>query len=158
MLLPAITTLPAISKEATPDTIGAIEAQPLSELWLNAGFYSYHFESNKNLNDNNIGVGVEYRYSSVNAVTAGRYQNSDRLISNFAAWCWQPYTLGGLRLGALLGMLNGYPKANDGDWFPVVLPVVSYEYNNLGFNLTAVPTYRDILHGSLSLQLKLKLF
>lgn len=135
-----------------------IETEELDEVWLNPGFYSYHFERDKGLDDNNIGLGAEYRFSTVNTITTGRFHNSDLRISNYAAWCWQPLELGSLRFGLLLGAIDGYPQANDGGWFPLVLPVASFEYNKFGFNLTAVPTYKDRLHGSLSLQLKLRVF
>jgi hypothetical protein len=159
-LLPLLILAPysAVSYADESNTVQLIEAKPLDELWLNAGFYSYHFEKDKNLDDNDIGLGAEYRYSTINSITAGRFHNSDRQISSYAAWFWQPYTWGQIRLGALLGVINGYPQANNGDWFPLALPVASFEYKNLGFNFTAVPTYKDMLHGSLSLQLKLKLF
>lgn len=150
--------LTALSAENTTSTVQFIETKPLDEIWLNAGFYSYHFEKDKNLDDNGIGLGAEYRYSAVNSITAGRFHNSDRQMSSYAAWYWQPISVGPIRLGGLIGVINGYPKANAGDWFPLALPVASYEYKSIGFNFTAVPTYKDILHGSLSLQLKLKLY
>lgn len=149
---------PAKAEDIENSATQAINVKPLEELWLNAGFYSYHFERDKNLDDNNIGLGVEYRYSSVNSVTAGRFHNSDRQISSYTAWLFQPYRWGNIRLGLLLGVINGYPKANNGGWFPLALPVASFEYKYVGFNFTAVPAYQDMLHGSLSLQLKLKVY
>jgi hypothetical protein len=135
-----------------------IESKPVNEIWLNPGFYSYHFQKDRNLNGDNIGAGVEYRYSTVNSITAGWFHNSDWQISHYAAWYWQPFALGSVRLGALLGVVDGYPKANNGGWFPLALPVASFEYKNIGINITIVPTYREVLHGSVSLQLKLKVF
>ena len=149
---------PAKAAEITSSATNTIDRKPLDEIWLNAGFYSYHFERNKNLEDNNIGLGIEYRYSSINSVIAGRFHNSSRQISSYAAWLFQPYSWNNIRLGLLIGVINGYPKANNGDWFPLALPVVSFEYKYVGFNFTAVPTYQDILHGSLSLQLKVKIY
>jgi hypothetical protein len=134
-----------------------IEAKPINETWLNPGFYSYHFDYDKNLNNNNPGLGVEYRYSTVSSVTAGRFHNSDWQISNYAAWYWQPFRLGSMRIGALLGAMDGYPRTRDGDWFLMALPIASYEYKNIGINLTVVPTIKDTVYGSLTLQLKLKL-
>jgi hypothetical protein len=148
----------ANAEEVTSSTIQSVDLKPFDELWLNAGFYSYHFERNKNLDDNGLGLGIEYRYSSVNSITAGRFHNSDRQISTYAAWLIQPYQWGHIRLGLLIGVINGYPKANNGDWFPLMLPVASFEYKHVGFNFTAVPTYQDVLHGSLSLQLKFKIY
>lgn len=135
-----------------------LESKPLDELWVNFGFYSYHFQKDIDLNNSNPGLGLEYRYSTVNSLTAGRFHNSDNQISSYAALYWQPFELGDIRVGALIGAINGYPKASNGDWFPLVLPVASYEYKNLGISLTFIPTYKDMLHGSISMQLKLKAF
>lgn len=79
-------------------------------------------------------------------------------MSHYAGLYWQPFTLGSLRLGGILGVINGYPKANNGDWIPFILPVASYEYKRIGINLTLIPTFRDIVYGSLTLQLKFKIF
>lgn len=146
---------------ASADTWGAfnlIETKPLHEIWLNPGFYSYHFDTGNNLNNDNFGLGAEYRYSTVNSVTAGRFHNSDRQISSYAAWYWQPLALGPVRIGALLGAIDGYPRSANGGWFLMALPVASYEYHNLGINLTLVPTIKDTVYGSLTLQLKLKMY
>lgn len=146
------------SISCSADPANTATAKPVAELWLNPGFYSFHFDHDKNLNDNNLGVGAEYRYSPENSIVAGRFNNSDRQISHYAGLYWQPFTLGSLRLGGILGVINGYPKANNGDWIPFILPVASYEYKRIGINLTLIPTFRDIVYGSLTLQLKFKIF
>ena len=86
------------------------ESQPLSEVWLNAGFYSYHFQRDQGLNDSNPGLGGEYRLSTVTSLTAGRFYNSDRQYSNYAGVYYQPFAIGSVRLGAVIGGFNGYPK------------------------------------------------
>lgn len=146
---------------SSADTLGPfniVDSKPVSEFWINPGFYSYHFQTEKNLDNNNIGLGAEYRYSTVNAITAGRFHNSDRQISSYAAWYWQPLALGSARIGALFGVIDGYPKASNGAWFPMALPVISFEYNNMGISFTLIPTYKDIVYGSLTVQLRLKVF
>jgi hypothetical protein len=134
-----------------------VDNKPLSETWLNAGFYSYHFQRDKGLSDSNPGIGAEYRYSTVAALTAGRFYNSDRQYSNYAGVYYQPFSIGGVRLGAVLGGFNGYPKMRNGGWFLAVVPVASYEYKRVGLNLAFVPTYKDRLYGALSFQLKVKI-
>ncbi|HZV54886.1 MAG TPA: hypothetical protein VFF82_08100, partial [Rhodocyclaceae bacterium] len=99
------------------DLFTMVEPKPLGELWLNPGFYSYHFQRDKNLNGNNYGLGAEYRYSSVSSVTAGRFYNSDRYYSNYAGIYYQPFAIGPVRLGAVVGGFNGYPKMRDRGWF-----------------------------------------
>lgn len=135
-----------------------IENKPISEIWLNPGFYSWHFQRDKNLNDSNPGLGVEYRFSTIASATAGRFYNSDRRYSNYVGVYYQPFSLGPLRLGAVAGAFDGYPKMRDGGWFLAAIPVVSVEYQRIGLNLGIIPAYKDRLYGALSFQLKVKVF
>ena len=153
-----LATALAVASAAQAQTAGLIENQPLSETWLNAGFYSYHFQRDKNLNDSNPGLGAEYRFSTVASATAGRFYNSDRAYSNYLGVYYQPLHVGPLRVGAVIGGFNGYPKMRDGGWFPALIPTLSYEYQRVGVNLAIVPSYKDRLYGALSFQLKLKVF
>lgn len=143
---------------ARAQAFDVIDSKPLGEVWLNPGFYSYHFKRDKDLNDSNPGLGAEYRFSSVASATAGRFYNSDRAYSNYAGVYYQPIALGPLRLGAVVGAFNGYPKMRDGGWFPALIPTISYEYKSVGLNLAIIPPYKDRLYGALSFQLKLKVF
>ena len=133
-----------------------VEPAPISETWLSPGFYSYHIQRHRNLNDRNPGIGIEYRYSTRAAVAAGRFYNSNRMYSDYGAILYQPLLIGPVRFGAMAGVFNGYPNRNGG-WFPAALPVASFEYKRIGVNLIIVPTYKSV-HGSLSFQLKLKAF
>jgi hypothetical protein len=146
--------------QATTDENGLhwVESKPLSETWLNAGFYSYHFQEDIGLNNENPGFGVEYRLSTVNSLTAGRFYNSDRAYSNYAGWYYEPAAYGPVRFGAVVGAFNGYPKMLNGGWFPAVIPVLSMEYQRVGMNIAIVPSYKDRLYGAISFQLKLKVW
>lgn len=135
-----------------------IDSKPVSELWLNPGFYSYHFQKGKGLNNSNFGLGGEYRYSTVNSVTLGVFDNSDRQTSHYAGWYWQPLGMGPVRLGAVIGAIDGYPRMRNGGWFAAAMPVASIEYRNVGANLIFIPGYKDKLYGSISLQLKFRVF
>jgi hypothetical protein len=135
-----------------------IENKPLNELWVNGGFYSYHFQRDKGFDDTNPGWGAEYRFSTVASATAGRFHNSDRAMSSYAGIYYQPWSIGPFRLGAVIGGFNGYPKMRDGGWFLAAIPVLSVEYERVGVNFAIVPTYKERLHGAFSVQLKLKLF
>lgn len=150
-------TFAALSLPAMADTFNVIDNQPLSELWINPGFYSYHFQRDKGFDDTNPGFGAEYRFSTVASATAGRFHNSDRQMSNYAGIYYQPWSIGPVRLGAVVGGFNGYPKMRDGGWFLAAIPVVSVEYQRVGVNFAIVPTYKERLHGALSVQLKFKL-
>ena len=150
--------LACLSGAAVADTFDTIESAPLKEVWINGGFYSYHFDRNKDLNDSNPGLGAEYRFSTVASATAGRFYNSDRAYSNYIGVYYQPFKIGPVRLGAVIGGFNGYPKMRDGGWFPAAIPTASFEYKSVGVNVAFVPKYKDRLYGALSIQLKLKVF
>ncbi|MDC8757159.1 hypothetical protein [Janthinobacterium fluminis] len=158
--LPWICTalLLALCSGARAQSFEMLDNKPLKEVWLNAGFYSYHFQRDKNLNDSNPGIGAEYRFSTVASATAGRFYNSDRMYSNYVGVYYQPLTFGPFRLGAVVGAFDGYPKTRNGGWFPAVIPTISYEYKSVGVNVAVIPSYKDRLYGALSVQLKLKVF
>jgi hypothetical protein len=146
--------------QANAETFGPfdiVESQPLSELWGNVGSYSYHFQQDKELNNSNPGLGVEYRYSNVSSVTVGGFYNSERYTSHYAGWYWQPLSLGSMRIGAVMGGFDGYPRMRDGGWFFAVMPAASIEYERIGMNLFFIPTYKHQVYGALSFQLKLRL-
>jgi len=133
-----------------------IAAEPASEVWIDSGFLTSHFDSDRRLNGNNKGLGVEYRFSGTMAAVAGRFHNSDRAWSNYAGVVWQPYAVGPVRVGAVLAAFDGYPKTRHGGWFPAIVPTLTYDYRRVGVNLGIVPSYKDRLYGGISLQLKLK--
>ena len=135
-----------------------IESDPKSEFWLDTGFATYHFDSDKDLNGANKGLGAEYRFNGTTAATVGRFYNSDRQWSNYAGVIWQPYAIGQVRVGLALAAFDGYPKMRDGGWFPAAIPTLTYDYKRVGVNVGIIPSYKDRLYGGISLQLKLKLF
>ncbi|OFA06872.1 hypothetical protein [Duganella sp. HH101] len=150
--------LAGLSAGAMADTFETIESAPLKEVWLNGGFYSYHFQRDKGLNDSNPGLGGEYRFSTVASATAGRFYNSDRAYSNYVGVYYQPWKVGPVRLGAVAGGFSGYPRMREGGWFLAAIPTASFEYKSVGVNVAIVPTYKDRLYGAISVQLKLKVF
>ena len=154
----AIAALPLAASAADGNPFELIENKPLNELWISPGFYSYHFDRDRNLNDSNPGIGAEYRFSTVASATAGRFYNSDRKYSNYAGVYYQPIALGPLRLGAVVGGFDGYPKMRNGGWFLAAIPVISVEYQRVGVIFAVIPKYKDRLYGALSIQLKLKVF
>jgi hypothetical protein len=136
---------------------GAAQAQiDPGKLWLNTGFYSAHFDSNKGLRNPNPGVGLEYALDDTWSVTTGRFINSDNAHSNYLGAYYQPWHVGAFKLGVVGGAFNGYPKAFNGGWFPAVLPVASWESRNLGMNVMLVPPLKDRLYGAVSFQLKFR--
>ena len=99
-------------------------------------------------------MGFEYALDDAWGVTTGRFVNSDNAYSNYVGTFYQPWRVSNIKLGVVGGMFNGYPKAFDGGWFPVVLPLVSMESRHWGMNVILVPPLKDRLYGSVSFQLK----
>ena len=128
-----------------------------SRLWLNAGFYSAHFDTGKGLRNANPGLGFEYKLDDSWSATAGRFIKSDNAHSNYIGAYYQPWTLAGFKLGVVGGAFNGYPKAFNGGWFPAVIPVASWEGERFGLNVALVPPLQDRLYGAVSFQLKVRL-
>jgi hypothetical protein len=147
-----------ISLPSQAEIFSVIEAKPASEVWLNAGAYSYHFQRDKGFNSRNYGLGAEYRFSTVSSIMAGAFHNSDWYTSHYLVWHWRPIGMGPVRLGALAGAMDGYPHMLDGGWFFAAIPTIDIDYNNVGATLLLIPSYQNRLHGAISLQLRLRVF
>ena len=147
----------------SPEAVAApvlvfIEPQDVSYLWLNAGFETVHFDRHAGLNGNNLGVGAEYQFSTVSSLTAGIFNNSNRLRSRYAGMYYQPIEFYGAHLGVVAGAFDGYPKMRAGGWFPAILPMVTFEGDQFGLNVAIVPSYKNRLYGGISFQVKLRAF
>jgi hypothetical protein len=154
----AILLLGSALANAQEKLISMVEPETRSQLWVNPGFASFHFDQSKNLNNGNWGVGAEYRFNTVASATIGRFYNSNREYSNYAGIYYQPIAIGPIKLGAVVGGFNGYPQTNNGGWFAAALPALTWEGNRVGANVFIIPTIADKVNGAISLQLKLKVF
>ena len=133
---------------------------PVSQraVWVNAGFYSLHFDKQAGLRDANAGLGLEVRLNHDWAATAGRFMNSDSVHSNYVGAYYRPWHFAGGQWGFMGGMINGYPKAFNGGWFPAVVPVATWESGRLGLNVSFVPPIQNRLYGAVSFQAKLRVY
>ena len=137
-------------------TLAMLAAAPaaLADVWINPGFYSHHFDTSKNLNNNNHGFGVEATISKTYSLTAGVFENSDRQTSHYVGAYVMPFQRGALKAGVAIGAFDGYPKMRDGGWFPAVLPVMAIEGSRVGLNISYTPKIGDKLNSALSFQVK----
>ncbi len=141
-----------------PMALTAVNAQQSTQqLWVNVGFYSRHFDQDKGLRDANPGLGFEYRFHPNWSATAGRFINSNNRDSHYIGAYFQPWRAGSWRFGVVGGAFNGYPNANNGGWFPAVLPVATWESDQVGMNVIFVPPMKDRLYGAITWQLKFKI-
>ncbi|MES2530252.1 MAG: hypothetical protein V4636_04400, partial [Pseudomonadota bacterium] len=122
-LLPCLglLTLPGLAL-AEPDS-----AFDLGKVWLNAGFYSYHYDRNKGLEDKNPGLGFEWPIDETYSLTAGLFHNSDRERSHYIGLYVMPIEFYGVKLGAVVGGFDGYPNYRNGNWFPALIPTAAIE-------------------------------
>jgi len=132
-------------------------AQPLEDAhrwWINAGFYTQHFDASAGLQNENPGLGLEWAWDNTYALTAGVFTNSDRQTSHYLGLYAMPLAFAKGRWGVVAGGFDGYPHAFHGGWFPAVLPVAKWEGAAWGLHVIYIPTLPDRLYGGLSFQLK----
>jgi hypothetical protein len=136
--------------------LAVVAAAPgaVADVWVNPGFYSHHFDTSKNLNNNNHGFGVEATITNTYSLTAGVFENSDRATSHYLGAYVMPFNVGSVKAGAAVGAFNGYPKMRDGGWFPAVVPTMAIEGRRLGLNISYTPKIGDKVNSALSFQVK----
>jgi hypothetical protein len=140
----------------------AADIEPSRQVWLNPGFYSWHFNRSKDFREDNWGMGAEVVLAPDHALMAGTFINSDRARSRYAAYQWrplhwQPYGVN-ISAGVMLGVTDGYPKYHNGGWFAALLPLLAVEGKRVGANFSIVPTINDKVDGAIVLQIKLRVW
>jgi hypothetical protein len=139
---------------ATPE---AFSQTTSGSVWVTPGFYTHHFDRNRELRDANPGLGLEYRLSTDIRLTAGRFINSDNAYSSYLGFYYQPLRFASVQWGTAVGLFNGYPNAFGGGWFPAILPTATWEGRSLGVNVAFIPPLQNRLYGGVSLQIKYRL-
>lgn len=138
--------------------LASIQKCQASELWVNTGGFSKHFEDNGR-NEVNLGLGAEYRFRDNLSVMVGYHKNSLDLRTRYAAVNYQPLNIGPFKIGASIGVMTGYPQKNNGGGFFAALPLVTYEGNRFGANFGIIPDIpSQHVEGAFVLQLKFKAF
>ena len=127
-------------------------------VWVNAGVVSVHFDRNKDLREDNFGVGLEAVLHPDHALMAGTFINSNRRRTHYAGYAWRPFHwkvgTADVSAGVAAGGFDGYPGYRNGGWFLAALPVIAIEGRRVGMNIYAVPTIRNRLDGAIAFQLK----
>jgi hypothetical protein len=129
--------------------------------WLTSGFVSHHHQNNHRYRENNTGIGGEWHVTPSWRLHVGHYKNSVHRRSNYLQGAWMPLHLGAgalhLRLGASVGVVNGYPQANGGGYIPTLVPTLELSYHRVGMNLVYIPTVGGRVDGAVAVQFKLRL-
>jgi hypothetical protein len=147
---------------ALPVQAQAPPSPPL-KVWINPGFYAYHFSRDKGLRDRNFGFGVELETSPRWLLTAGSYANSNNARSHYVGVLWRPLQwrpAPGLLVagGAAFSVLDGYPGYDNGGWFLAAVPMLSIEGNRLGLHVGVIPTLRNRINGAIVFQARLRVW
>jgi hypothetical protein len=146
-----------VAQESTP--IAPTQQGP--QIWLTSGFLSYHFKRDAGYNEQNTGLGAELYFDDSNVIAAGIYRNSVRRTSHYLQYAWTPLSVGRIRLGAAIGLIDGYPKLRGGKVALSIMPIASYHFkafdHDAGLNLVYIPTVAPRVDGALALQLKIRL-
>ncbi|MGO4392015.1 hypothetical protein AB4Z46_11740 [Variovorax sp. M-6] len=132
----------------------ALAQVDISQVWINPGFYSLHFDRNKGLEDVNPGIGFEWPIDKTFSLTAGLFRNSDRERSHYAGLYVMPFEFHGVKLGAVVGGFDGYQMTNNGGWFAALIPTAAIEGKHWGLNIAIIPSIKNRLYGAISFQLK----
>lgn len=139
-------------------SFSSIQSCKASELWVNVGGLSKHFEDNGR-NEVHQGLGVEYRWRDDLSVMVGFHKNSLDLRTRYVAVNYQPFEVGPFRIGASVGIMDGYPMKSEGKGFFAVLPMVTYEGDRFGANVGVIPDIpSQHVEGAVVLQLKFRAF
>jgi hypothetical protein len=131
------------------------------ERWFTISQGSYHFKNQAQYNQDNHGFGVEWAFKNEwvhdTRWAGGRFYNSDRRYSNYLGVVATPFRLldgtFNVQAGALVGTINGYPRAYKGGYFPLAAPMLAMQYGAVGANLFIIPPFKGI-PATAALQIK----
>lgn len=133
-----------------------------SEVWVNPGIYSRHFDRDLNYREKNWGFGVEARLAPEHSAMVGSFINSERERTRYIAWHWRPWSwdVAGAKVsaGLIAGAFDGYPRYKNGNWFPAAMPVMSVEKGPVGVNFSILPDIPNRMSGAVAVQVKLKVW
>ena len=145
---------------AAQDRAAPFVKERKTDVWINAGLLSYHFDRNKNYREFNYGIGAEAIFTPDHGMMVGMVQNSESNTTKYVGYIYRPFHWkpAGLDVsaGVAVSLLDGYPSKNSGGWFIAPLPMLSVEGKTVGANFILIP---NVKHGAaVAMQLKLKVW
>lgn len=145
---------------AAQDRSAAFLKERKTDVWINSGLLSYHFDRNKNYREFNYGIGAEALFTPDHGAMAGIVKNSESRTTRYLGYQyrpfhWQPNGLD-VSAGLAVAVLDGYPSMKNEGWFLAPLPMLSVEGRRLGANFILIPNVKH--GGAIAMQLKLKVW
>jgi hypothetical protein len=111
------------------------------DVWGSLNLTSLHAKTEKRMNQRNLGVGLEYHHNEELVLMAGGFYNSHRRRSAYLLGGWTPLEWKGARFGLAGGLVNGYPKHNNGKLYPAAAGLIRLEGERVGANIFIIPPF-----------------
>jgi hypothetical protein len=109
---------------------------------------SYHLDRKQDYNEQNWGLGYEYKFSDEWSFSTGFYRNSFRRDTVYVFGAHTPWQIAGWRFGPLFGVVTGYDE--DTSFSPWITGVATKEWGRFGLNVVLAP-------AAIALQVKWRL-
>ncbi len=113
------------------------------ELWGVANLASKHVGADKQLNEVNPGLGVEYAQSENVTYMTGAYRNSHNRRSWYAFGAYTPVQYKDFSFGIAAGAATGYTRGRDSKVLPVAAGLIRWRGENVGVNVLIIPKSRN---------------
>lgn len=138
--------------------VGAYFTNARADTWITPGAVSYHLERTQDdgasWNETNYGLGVEHELSDKVAIMVGAYRNSLDAWTRYAMVQYTPLQVGPVRLGAMVGVADGYGQGIQ----PALAPVATIEGKRFGVNVSFIPEVESLKTAAVfAVQLKWRL-
>jgi hypothetical protein len=131
-------------------------AASAADIWGSVNLASIHAATDQHYNQRNWGAGIELHTSPSTLAMAGAYRNSVNRESAYALAGWTPLDLAGAKIGAVAGLVTGYPAINNGHIAPAIAGLIRIEGERIGLNLILIPPLPQKSPLTLGLQAKFK--
>ena len=143
LILAAAALLMGLSSKARPN-----------DLYLTTTVRSYHADRHADYNEKNWGLGLRYKLDADHlSAVAGVYKNSLYKPSIYAGLAYTPIKwLTDVNVGFLVGGVTGYLEHA----VPIFVPILMYQYKEVGINLIGIPPLGNI-DSVVALQLEWRL-
>jgi hypothetical protein len=80
-----------------------------------------------------------------------------RKTTTYAAMNWQPWAIGPIKIGATVGVMDGYPSLAKGGTFFAAVPMATWEGKRYGVNVGIIPSIGKV-DGAVIVQFKLRVY
>lgn len=121
-------------------------AAPLAnagEFWGVVNLASKHVGADKQLNESNPGLGIEYAQSEDVTYMVGQYRNSHNRRSRYAFGAYTPIQYKDFSIGVAAGAATGYTRGHDTKTLPVVAGLVRWRGERVGVNVMIIPKSKN---------------